>query len=208
MRGSHWSGHTRKALRTVGLGAAVLFALTLISPPADAAGLLVATLLVIITIATPGSTIVREVFNVCDRAGVKVQIVPALQEILGGEVSISRFRNVGIEDLLGRQPVRLDEEVLRGFLTGRSVLLTGAGGSIGGELARQIARYQPLRLVLVGLPPEGLEVSFQLPDRWPVELDLTEQFYGLPDGSGPPPGLIPDDDWTSHSRLVHRSFLR
>ncbi len=66
---------------------------------------------------------------------------------------------------------------------------------------------RPLRLDLAGLPPEGLEVSFQLPDRWPVELHVTEQFYGLPEIALPPPGLIPRSSWTSHSRLVHRSFL-
>lgn len=67
---------------------------------------------------------------------------------------------------------------------------------------------RPLRLELAGFPPEGLEVSFELPDRWPVELHVTEQFYGLPDGPAPPPELIPTSSWISHSRLVHRSFLR
>ncbi len=67
---------------------------------------------------------------------------------------------------------------------------------------------RPLRLELAGLPPEGLEVAFELPDRWPVELHLTEQFWGLPETPPLPAGLIPDTSWISHSRLVHRSFLR
>jgi hypothetical protein len=67
---------------------------------------------------------------------------------------------------------------------------------------------RPLRLELAGFPPEGLDVRFQLPDRWPVELHLTEQYYGLPDTTILPPELIPSGSWTSHSRLVHRSFLR
>ncbi|MFQ5350671.1 MAG: M28 family peptidase, partial [Thermoanaerobaculia bacterium] len=67
---------------------------------------------------------------------------------------------------------------------------------------------RPLRLELAGFPAEGLEVSFQLPDRWPLELHVTEQFYGLPAAPALPPGLIPDSSWTSHSRLVHRSYLR
>ena len=66
----------------------------------------------------------------------------------------------------------------------------------------------PLRMELAALPPEGLAVTFQLPDRWPVELHLTEQFYGLPDAPAPPPELIPRASWLSGSRLVHRSFLR
>jgi hypothetical protein len=65
---------------------------------------------------------------------------------------------------------------------------------------------RPVLLELAGLPPEGLEVRFELPDRWPVELHVTEQFYGL--SAAPPPELIPSTAWTSHSRLVHRSFLR
>jgi hypothetical protein len=65
-----------------------------------------------------------------------------------------------------------------------------------------------LRLELAGFAPEGVEMSFELPGRWPVELHVSEQFYGLPEGPSRPPELIPAGSWTSHSRLVHRSFLR
>ena len=67
---------------------------------------------------------------------------------------------------------------------------------------------RPVRLELAGFAAAGVEVTFELPDRWPVELHLTEQFYGLPEEPAPPPELVPSTAWTSHSRLVHRSFLR
>ncbi len=69
-----------------------------------------------------------------------MRTIPGLFELLRGNVSISRFRDVQIEDLLGRQTVKLDKELVQSFLTGKRVMVTGAGGSIGSELCRQLAR--------------------------------------------------------------------
>ena len=71
----------------------------------------------------------------------RARIIPGLFEILDGRVEVSRIRDVEIEDLLGREPVRLDQDALHAFLGGKTVMVTGAGGSIGSELARQAARY-------------------------------------------------------------------
>ena len=76
-------------------------------------------------------------------------MIPALYDLLQGKVSISQLREVRAEDLLHREQVSLEESELWEFLRGRSVLVTGAGGSIGSELARQVARFAPSRLVLV-----------------------------------------------------------
>jgi hypothetical protein len=84
-----------------------------------------------------------------------------------------------------------------------AVELAGERIEAGGEEAAQ-----PLQLLLAGFSTEGVELTFELPDRWPVELHVTEQFYGLPGALPLPPVLIPSIAWTSHSRLVHRSFLR
>jgi FlaA1/EpsC-like NDP-sugar epimerase len=84
----------------------------------------------------------------CTRAGIAVMTVPALGDIVSGRVSVSAVRNVELDDLLGRDPVALDTAGLHGFLDGKPVLVTGAGGSIGAELARQIARFAPAKLVL------------------------------------------------------------
>ena len=92
---------------------------------------------------------IRRILDVCSAIPVKAQIVPSLNEIAHGRVSVSRIRDVQIEDLLGRDPVTLDDENLHDFLTGRTVMVTGAGGSIGSELVRQIINYRPKRILLV-----------------------------------------------------------
>lgn len=92
---------------------------------------------------------IRRILDICGVLPVRAQIVPSLDEIASGRVSVSRIRDVEIEDLLGREPVHLDDENLHEFLSGRTVMVTGAGGSIGSELVRQIANYKPNRILLV-----------------------------------------------------------
>jgi FlaA1/EpsC-like NDP-sugar epimerase len=126
----------------------------------------------VITIAEADAATIRGLVEVCERARLRVRIIPGLFELLQGSVSISRFRDVQIEDLLGRETVRLDEDELRRFLTGKSVLVTGAGGSIGTELCRQAARFEPRRLLLVDRAEGPLfEIDRELRQLWP-HLDL------------------------------------
>ena len=75
--------------------------------------------------------------------------MPGIYELLQGNVQVTRIRDVQIEDLLGREQVQLDEESMRQFLAGKTVMITGAGGSIGSELVKQVVRFQPARLLLV-----------------------------------------------------------
>lgn len=104
---------------------------------------------VVITIAEASGAEIRRVVNICEQVSLKVRIIPAYHEILRGKVVVSRIRDVQIEDLLGREPVQLEEENLRHFLAGKTVMVTGAGGSIGSELARQVMRFRPASLLLV-----------------------------------------------------------
>src|SRR4051794_28783111 len=90
----------------------------------------------------------KEAVDLCTRAGIDVMTVPALSDIVSGKVSVSALRPIELDDLLGRDPVTLDDAGLHGFVDGRTVLVTGAGGSIGSELCRQIARFSPRRIVL------------------------------------------------------------
>ena len=92
---------------------------------------------------------IRRIVELCREAQLETNIIPGLFEIVGGRVDIAEIRPVDVEDLLGRDPVQLDVSSLRELLTGRTVLITGAGGSIGSELARQAAKFAPGRLVLL-----------------------------------------------------------
>ncbi len=92
---------------------------------------------------------VRRILDVCREIPVKARMLPSPHEIMHGRVQVSRIRDVEIEDLLGREPVELDDENLHEFLSDKTVLVTGAGGSIGSELVRQIAEFDPKLLILV-----------------------------------------------------------
>ena len=92
----------------------------------------------------------QEIVNVCRDVGVVVKTLPAVHELISGDVALARqLREVQVEDILGREPVRLDVAAVASYLEGETVLVTGAGGSIGSELCRQIAAIGPERLVLV-----------------------------------------------------------
>ncbi|HKZ02512.1 MAG TPA: nucleoside-diphosphate sugar epimerase/dehydratase [Pyrinomonadaceae bacterium] len=91
----------------------------------------------------------RRILDICEQTKVRVRTIPGIYELLQGNLKVSRIRDVQIEDLLGRQQVYLDQESMRRFLAGKTVMITGAGGSIGSELVRQLARFQPARLLLV-----------------------------------------------------------
>ncbi|MFL6227682.1 MAG: polysaccharide biosynthesis protein [Pyrinomonadaceae bacterium] len=104
---------------------------------------------VIVTVAHASRERFRRILDICERVPVKVRVIPGLDDILQGRVSFTRIRDVQIEDLLGREPVHLEEIEVRRTLASKAVLVTGAGGSIGSELARQVARFAPARLLLV-----------------------------------------------------------
>jgi FlaA1/EpsC-like NDP-sugar epimerase len=104
---------------------------------------------VILTIAQASRRDIRRIVGVCEQIPVKIRVIPGLYEILHGHVEVSHIRDIQVEDLLGREPVELDFEGMSHFLGGKCVMVTGAGGSIGSELARQVARFNPSSLLLV-----------------------------------------------------------
>ena len=105
---------------------------------------------VIIAMPTaPGKTI-RELVAICEQAHVQTRIMPGIYELLDGRVSVNQLRDVEIEDLLRREPVRTDMAAIGELLRGKRVLVTGGGGSIGSELCRQIVRFEPAELIILG----------------------------------------------------------
>jgi FlaA1/EpsC-like NDP-sugar epimerase len=104
---------------------------------------------VVITIAKASRQDFRRILDICESIPVKVRVIPGLYEILRGSVTVSRIRDLQIEDLLGREPVQLDPQEMERLLVGKTVMVTGAGGSIGSELTRQVASLRPSSLLLV-----------------------------------------------------------
>jgi len=111
-----------------------------------------------VLIAVPSATgpQMRRFVGICERTGVRFKTVPSLREIIAGRVSISQLREVDLEDLLGREPVQIDLESVRKQIDGRIVVVTGAAGSIGSELCRQILDYAPHKLVCVDQSETGM----------------------------------------------------
>jgi FlaA1/EpsC-like NDP-sugar epimerase len=111
---------------------------------------------ILIAIPSASGAQMRRIVGYCRESGVPYRTVPGIGDILEGKVHVAQLRRVRIDDLLRRPPVRLDREAISANLRGRRVLVTGAGGSIGAELCRQIARFAPELLVLVDHAENGL----------------------------------------------------
>ncbi len=105
---------------------------------------------VVIAIPSAPGRVVRLVADACHAKGIPFRTMPGIYELLGGKVSVSRLREVEIADLLRREPVHIQEDLVGATIGGRVVLVTGAGGSIGRELCRQIARWGPSELIVLG----------------------------------------------------------
>ena len=104
---------------------------------------------VIITIATAPRESITRIVNICEKTRIPARIIPSFTEIMEGRRQIGALRNVDIEDVLGREPIDLDDGDVQDFIRGKVVMITGAGGSIGSEIVRQIAHYRPAHMVLV-----------------------------------------------------------
>ena len=128
---------------------------------------------VVFAIPSAPGRLVRMVNDACRLKGIPSRTMPGIYELIGGRVSVSRLREVDITDLLRREPTQVNEDMIGGVLSKRRVLVTGAGGSIGQELCRQIARWSPEELVLLGHGENSIfEAVLELRELFP-ELRLT-----------------------------------
>jgi len=111
----------------------------------------------IIALPSAGVDVIKKAVDLGRKSGIrKIKTFPSLSEIMGGKVSIGSLREVRAEDLLGREPVILDQALVEGFIKDKKVLVTGAAGSIGSELCRQIAKFGPLQMVLLDQDETGI----------------------------------------------------
>ncbi len=123
-----------------------------------------------ILIAIPSATRrqLRHVIGLCEGTSLRFRTVPGIDELINGKVTVQQIRKVKIEDLLGRDPVRLDADLIGRYIHGKIVMVTGAGGSIGSEMCRQIARFEPKNLVLLEQAENPLfEIERELRARYP-----------------------------------------
>lgn len=123
---------------------------------------------IIIAMPSVEPEIVREIVSICANTGVRLRTLPPLEEMISGRVRVQDVRDVRIEDLLRREPVATDLSAISGYLQGRRVLVTGAGGSIGSELCRQVAAFAPKHLVLLEHSENSMfDIEGELRHRFP-----------------------------------------
>lgn len=127
---------------------------------------------IIIAIPSASRMEIKKIIDICKDTGCKLQIVPGIYQLINGDVSVSQLREVEIEDLLGREPVRINNDEVAEYVSGKVVMVTGGGGSIGSELCRQIAEKAPKKLIIVDIyENNAYDIQQELKIKHP-ELDL------------------------------------
>lgn len=124
---------------------------------------------IIIAIPSLRKREINRIFDECAETKAKTQIIPKLEDLMTGKLSVNEFRDVQVEDLLGREPVELDINSISESVTGKTVLVTGAGGSIGSEICRQICKFNPQKIVLVGHGENSIYL---------IDMELRRQYEG------------------------------
>jgi FlaA1/EpsC-like NDP-sugar epimerase len=124
----------------------------------------------LIAIPSASSQDIRRIVEICDKSGLKYKTIPGMGELINGKVTVSAIREVAYRDLLGREIIRLDEEKIGAHLKVKNVLVTGAGGSIGSELCRQICRFEPEKIILFERAESPLHA---------IELELKQSFKNI-----------------------------
>ena len=114
----------------------------------------------------------RDILDICKETGCKLKSLPGIAQIVSGDVTVNAMKDVAVEDLLGREPVKVNMEEIYSFLTGKVILVTGGGGSIGSELCRQIAGHNPRQLIILDIYENNAHaIGLELRDKHP-ELNL------------------------------------
>ncbi|WP_256721902.1 polysaccharide biosynthesis protein, partial [Paenibacillus odorifer] len=125
---------------------------------------------IIIAMPSVSRTEISEIINLAKKTGAKLKIIPALNDLIAGKISVKKLRDVSVEDLLGREPVVADLNGILSYVHNRTVLVTGAGGSIGSELCRQISPFAPEKLLLLGHGENSI---------YTIEMELRKKFPDL-----------------------------
>ncbi|MGI6707052.1 MAG: polysaccharide biosynthesis protein [Clostridia bacterium] len=129
---------------------------------------------IVIAIPSASEKDINEIISICKRTKCKLKTLPGVFELLNGNVTVNQIRDVQIEDLLGRKPVKLDIHNIKGFISNKTILVTGGGGSIGSELCRQIARLSPAKLLILDIYENG---------AYDLQMETTRKIPGFRYGS-------------------------
>ena len=127
---------------------------------------------IIIAIPSANRATMRELVEICKETNCKLRTLPGIYQLVNGEVNVSKLRDVDVEDLLGRDPIKVDMESIYNYVKGKVILVTGGGGSIGSELCRQIAGHDPKQLIIVDIyENNAYDIQQELKYKYP-DLDL------------------------------------
>ncbi len=123
---------------------------------------------IIYAIAASDSETRKKILDICSRTGCQVQVIPAVYQLVNGEANVSKLRKVDAQDLLGRDPIKVNMDEIYEFISGKVVMVTGGGGSIGSELCRQIARSSPKQLIIFDIyENNAYEIQMELEREYP-----------------------------------------
>ncbi|MCU4889613.1 polysaccharide biosynthesis protein [Bacillus paranthracis] len=137
---------------------------------------------IIIAIPSLNRNQINEIFEKCRKTKAKTQIVPMLEDLLDGKVSVNEFRDVQVEDLLGREPIQLDDAGIGEKITGKTILVTGAGGSIGSEICRQVMKYKPAKIVLLGHGENSIyNIEMEMRVTYKYSVEITTEIADIQD---------------------------
>ena len=127
---------------------------------------------IIICMPSAPKTVIRDILAICQETKCKLQTLPGMYQLVNEDVNINSLRDVDVEDLLGREPIRVDTDSIAAYVKGKVVLVTGGGGSIGSELCRQIAAHEPKQLIIVDIyENNAYDIQLELQRKYP-RLDL------------------------------------
>ncbi|MCP8617515.1 polysaccharide biosynthesis protein [Salirhabdus salicampi] len=122
---------------------------------------------IVIAIPSLQNGALKRIVNICNDTNAKVQMIPKIEDLMTGKVSVNHLREVEVEDVLGREPVELDINAISKYVTENTVMVTGAGGSIGSEICRQLMKFNPRKILLVGHGENSI---------YTIDMELNEQY--------------------------------
>ncbi|TCP24925.1 FlaA1/EpsC-like NDP-sugar epimerase [Scopulibacillus darangshiensis] len=137
---------------------------------------------IVIAIPSLSTKRLNEIYLECSATQIKTQMIPKIEDLMMGKVSVNHVRDVKVEDLLGRDPIELDMESISESITGETILVTGAGGSIGSEICRQVTKFSPKKLVLLGHGENSIyTIEMELRNKYPNGPEFVTEIADIQD---------------------------